>query len=89
MDVLWALPFAKYGPSFRLGRKIAERCYRPASLAQYRAMQEKKTRVLITRMLENPREWAEHIELSVFSFLLNPRYAPQPFLVSKANNFFL
>ena len=63
MDILWALPFARYGSGFRRARKIAERCYRPASLAQYRAIQEQKTRVLVTRMLENPREWAEHIEL--------------------------
>ncbi len=36
----WALPFASYGAGFRLGRKIAERCFRAASLAQYRPLQE-------------------------------------------------
>lgn len=79
MDTLWALPFAKYGPSFRLMRKIAERCFRPASLAQYRAMQERKIRILTTRMLEIPQEWAEHIELWVDSFLLTLRYVLQLF----------
>lgn len=63
MGILWALPFARYGPGFRRARKIAERCYRPTSLAQYRAIQERKTRVLVTRMLETPLEWAAHIEL--------------------------
>lgn len=63
MDILRALPFAKYGSDFRRARKIAERCYRPASLAQYSAIQERKTRVLVTRMLETPQEWAAHIEL--------------------------
>jgi hypothetical protein len=64
MDVLSALPFAGYGATFRLSRQIAERCYRPASLTQYRSLQEKKVHVLITRMLQHPQEWVAHIELS-------------------------
>jgi hypothetical protein len=68
MEVLWALPFERYGPHFRLTRKIADRCYRPASLAQYRVMQERKTRLLAKRMFRNPQEWAAHIELWVLSF---------------------
>ena len=63
MDVHHVLPFASFW-GFRLARKIAERGFRPASLAQYRTIQERKARVLVTRMLENPREWVAHIELS-------------------------
>jgi hypothetical protein len=70
MEVQWALPFARYGAGFRPARKIAERCFRPASLAQYRAIQENKTRILVARMLENPQEWAAHVELSGFPFCL-------------------
>ena len=70
MEVQWALPFARYGAGFRLARKIAERCFRPASLAQYRAIQENKTRILVARMSENPQEWAAHVELSGFPFCL-------------------
>lgn len=64
MDVHHVLPFASYGPGFRLARKIAERGFRPASLVKYRTLQERNARVLVTRMLENPQEWVAHIELS-------------------------
>jgi len=77
--VQWALPFASYGAGFRLGRKIAERCFRAASLAQYRPLQESRARVLVTRMFENPQEWETHIELSGFSFMLHPCDVPEPF----------
>ena len=60
-------------------RKIAEGCFRSVSLVPYRAMQERKIRNLVTRMLETPQEWAEHIDLSVLSFLLNPSYVLELF----------
>ena len=64
MDVHHVLPFASFSAGFRLARRIAERGFRPASLAQYFTLQERKTHVLVTRILENPQEWVAHIELS-------------------------
>jgi len=64
MDVHHVLPFASNGASFRLARKIAERGFRPASLAQHCTLQERRAHVLVTRMLETPQEWVAHVELS-------------------------
>ena len=72
MDVQWSLLLAKYGDSWRLGRKIAERGFCPGSLAAYRAIQETRARVLITRLLQNPQGWTAHIELSGVSPFLVP-----------------
>ncbi|KAI0289331.1 cytochrome P450 [Russula brevipes] len=63
MEVQWSLLVARFGDSWRLGRKIAERGFRPATLATYHGMQQTKARVLATRLLENPQEWIPHLEL--------------------------
>jgi hypothetical protein len=86
MEVQWALSLTRYGPSFRLARKIAERGFRPASLAQYRSLQERRTRVLVTRMLENSQEWVAHIELSGFSLFELSASSLNHLPVFKANN---
>jgi hypothetical protein len=73
MDVQWSVLLARYGEPWRLRRKIAERGFRPGSLAAYRAIQETRARVLTNRLLQNPQEWTAHIELSgasLFLFLL-------------------
>jgi hypothetical protein len=69
MDVQWSLLFARYGEPWRLRRKIAERSFRPASLAAYQAPQETRACVLATRLLQNPQEWTAHVELSGFSLI--------------------
>jgi len=67
MDVSWSLLLAAYGDPWRLRRKIAERGFRPASLATFRVLQETRARVLAARLLESPQEWAAHLELSGLS----------------------
>ena len=47
-------------------RKIVERSFRPASLAAYNSLQETRSRVLATRLLQNPQGWTAHVELSGF-----------------------
>jgi hypothetical protein len=66
MDVQWSVLLARYGEQWRFRRKIVERSFRPGSLAAYCAIQETKARVLTTRLLQGPREWIMHVELSVF-----------------------
>jgi cytochrome P450 len=68
MDVSWSILLARYGDPWRLRRKIAERGFRPASLATFRAMQETRARVLAARLLETTQEWAAHLELLGLSF---------------------
>jgi hypothetical protein len=67
-----------------MARKILDRGLRPGAVAQYRTMQQSKARVLLTRLLENPREWEAHFELSVY---VSPLHSPiiVNFLVCKAN----
>jgi hypothetical protein len=54
---------ARYAEPYRLARKLLDRGLRPAAVALYRPMQQSKARVLLTRLLEDPREWEAHIEL--------------------------
>src|SRR5216684_8464061 len=77
MDVQWSVLLARYGEQWRFRRKIVERSFYPGSLAAYRAIQETKARVLTTRLLQGPREWISHIELSVFflPFLFTLRFS--------------
>ena len=66
MDVRWSTILERYGKHWRSLRKISERSFRPGSLPAYRVIQETRTRVLATRLLQSPQEWISHIELSVY-----------------------
>jgi hypothetical protein len=59
----WLVSSARYAEPYRLARKLLDRGLRPGAVAPYRPMQQSKARVLLTRLLENPREWEAHIEL--------------------------
>ncbi|KAI0302455.1 cytochrome P450 [Multifurca ochricompacta] len=63
MDLQWALPMARHAEPWRLGRKLLERSLRPVAAAAYRLLQEKRAHVLLSRLLESPDKWVEHIEL--------------------------
>jgi hypothetical protein len=57
------MTIARYAEPYRVARKILDRGLRPAAVAPYRSMQQSKARVLLTRLLQDPREWEAHIEL--------------------------
>jgi hypothetical protein len=59
----WVVPIARYAEPYRLARNLLDRGLRPGAVAPYRPMQQSKARVLLTRLLENPREWEGHLEL--------------------------
>lgn len=59
----WFVPIARYSEPYRLARKLLDRGLRPGAVASYRPMLQLKARVLLTRLLENPREWEAHVEL--------------------------
>ena len=65
----WFLPTARYTERWHEGRKVLDRGLRPGAAALYRPMQQSKTRVFITRLLESPSEWEAHLELSATSIL--------------------
>ena len=68
MDVQWSILLARYGEDWRFRRQIVERSFRPGSLSAYRVIQERRARVLATRLLRSPQEWISHSELSVYFF---------------------
>jgi len=59
----WQLPMARYGETWRHGRKLLDRVLRPGAAATYRPMQQARARVLLSRLLLNPNEWKAHVEL--------------------------
>jgi hypothetical protein len=63
----WFLPAARYTERWQQGRKVLDRSLRPGAVALYRPMQQSKTRVFLTRLLESPSEWEAHVELSATS----------------------
>ena len=63
MEWGWFLPTARYGESWRQGRKLLDRSLRPGAAAEYRPIQGARARVLLTRMLESPEDWEAHIGL--------------------------
>ena len=63
MEWGWFLPAARYGEPWRQGRKLLDRGLRPGAAATYHPMQESKARVLLTRILKEPKNWVAHVEL--------------------------
>jgi hypothetical protein len=50
---------------------MLDRGLRPGATVSYRPMIQARTRVLLSRLLESPHQWEDHIDLSV-GFLSNP-----------------
>ena len=86
MEFDWALALARYAEQWRLGRKLLDHSLGAGAASAYRPLQQLKTRLLLTRLLANPHEWEDHIELSVL-FLLNSLgiLVTNQYIVSKAN----
>jgi cytochrome P450 len=63
MELGWLLPLIRFGEPWRQGRKVLDRGLRPGAAAAYRPMQESKARLLLTRMLKDPKDWEAHVEL--------------------------
>jgi len=63
MELGWFLPTARYGEPWHQGCKVLDCGLRPGAAAAYRPMQESKARVLLTRVLKNPKDWEAHVEL--------------------------
>jgi len=61
----WVLPTARSDEHWRRGRKILDRGLRPGAAASHRPMLQTRARVLLSRLLTNPRQWEDYIDLSV------------------------
>jgi len=72
----WVVSFARSGDRWRQGRRVLDRGLRPAATASYLPMIQARTRVFLSRLLENPHQWEAHTELYVM-FLVDLHHIPE------------
>ena len=65
MEWQWVLPTARSDEHWRRGRKLLDRSLKPGAAALHRPMLQTRARVLLSRLLTNPKQWEDHIDLSV------------------------
>ncbi len=65
MEWEWSLATSRSNNYWRAGRRTLDRGLRPVATASYRPMIQAKTCVLLSRLLESPQQWEDHIDLSV------------------------
>ncbi|KAF1348093.1 cytochrome P450 [Delphinella strobiligena] len=51
------LTFLRWGPHFRLHRKVLQRAFTPTSCLSYRALQERETHTMLHGILKTPDAW--------------------------------
>ena len=51
------LTFLRWGPKFKLHRRVLQRAFTPTSCISYRALQERETKTLLKGILANPARW--------------------------------
>lgn len=51
------LTFLRWGPQFKLHRKVLQRAFTPTSCVAYRGLQEREARVLLQGILNRPTQW--------------------------------
>ena len=61
---------------WRQARRVLDRGLRPGATASYRPIIRARTHVLLSRLLENPHQWEDHIDLLV-GFLIDSHYVPE------------
>jgi len=78
MEWEWILPMATSSSNYwRLGRRMLDRGLRPVAMASYRPMIQGRTRVLLSRLLENPHQWEDHFDLLQGELILAMTYGYQ------------
>jgi hypothetical protein len=61
----WIVGFSKNTESWRLARKLLDRCLRLRAIAAYRPLLQTKAHVLLTQVLGKPDELEAHLNQSV------------------------
>ncbi|KAK3064868.1 hypothetical protein LTS18_003188, partial [Coniosporium uncinatum] len=51
------LTFLRWGPRFRMHRKVLQKSFQKSNIIQYRSLQEREARVLTEGILKTPGEW--------------------------------
>jgi hypothetical protein len=60
----WLVPSTGMGDTWREERKLLDRSLRAGATVSYRQAMEEKTRWFLAQLVENPKEFHHHIELS-------------------------
>lgn len=51
------LTFLRWGPKFKLHRRVLQRAFTPSSCVSYRSLQERETKTLLKGLLARPQAW--------------------------------
>lgn len=57
MGFSMTLTFLRWGPHFKMHRKILQKSFQKSNIVQYRGLQERETLVLLKRIVRQPEEW--------------------------------
>jgi len=57
----WFVGLARYTDYWRQARKLLDRGLRPGAITVYHPLQQTNARVLLARLLENPKELEAHL----------------------------
>ena len=68
LEMDWILPITTKNESWREGRRLLDRSLRPGGTTSYRHMIEEKTHTFLSKLLETPMHFRDHIGQSVFLF---------------------
>ena len=63
----WMMAFSKPTESWRLGRKLLDRSFRPATITKYHSLLETKANHLLIQVLTSPDEFEDHLTQFVAS----------------------
>ncbi|KAI0264159.1 cytochrome P450 [Gloeopeniophorella convolvens] len=74
MEMDLNLPVTRYGEDWRLARRLVDRGLRAGAVVKYRPMQQTRTRVLLSRVLEQPDNFEEHVETMQGELILAMTY---------------
>ncbi|KAI0050256.1 cytochrome P450 [Auriscalpium vulgare] len=66
----WMISLAPFGVRWRLARRILERSMRPSAIVNYRPAQIIKVHSFLNDLLQDPENFADHIEYSQGSLIL-------------------
>ena len=76
MEWDWVMQAERSDDRWRQARRVLDRGLRPGAAALHRPIIQARTCVLLSRLLENPHQWEDHIDLSV-GFLADSHYVPK------------
>jgi hypothetical protein len=76
MEWDWVMQAERSDDRWRQARRVLDRGLRPGAAALYRPVIQARTRILLSRLLETPHQWEDHIDLSV-GFVTDSHHVPE------------